>query len=117
MADNLLAHLQEGAAIGGGEAKTASFTALTAVAGRKLMGYAVRESAGTPTTATWILRHGTSTAGSPFAFISLTASQYKDPIFFSTEGFAGVEVPSGVHCERLSGTIDLALYSVVRANA
>lgn len=69
-----------------------------------LVGYTVRESAGTPATASLVLRDGTSTAGSVIATISLAASTSQ-----SAE-LPAVQFDTGVFVDRLAGSTEVVVY-------
>jgi hypothetical protein len=69
-----------------------------------LVGYSVRESAGSPAVATLVLRDGTSAAGAFRAGISLAASGVDAQLL------PAVEFASGIFVDRVSGTTELVLY-------
>lgn len=81
---------------------------LAAEAGRRLIGWSVSETAGTPAAATVILRHGTTTSDPPIAWIELTANGTQTVIV----GERGLHVPNGVFVDRVAGETALGLYSV-----
>lgn len=75
--------------------------------GLRLMGYAVRESAGTPAVAEALLRHGTAATDPILAFVEL-AGNGKDAIWF---GPNGIRCPNGVFVDRVAGNTEFVLYT------
>ena len=69
-----------------------------------LVGYSIRESAGTAAVATVILRNGTSTSDPAVAIIELAANASE------TRALPAVECASGVFVDRVAGETELVLY-------
>lgn len=83
---------------------TANVAALAALAGRRLLGWTVKENA--VATAEIILHHGTGTGDPEIGDRTFTASESATDWF----GDTGIGVPNGVFVERVSGTTKLSLY-------
>ena len=80
-------------------------TGVQAVTGDcELVGFSVRESAGTPAVASVVLRDGTSSAGKSRAFVSLAASGV------DTKLLPAIECKTGIFVDRVSGSTELVLY-------
>lgn len=71
-----------------------------------LMGFALREAAGTPAAATMVLRDGTSTAGDMIAPVNFTASQSAREWY----GPQGIPFNSGIFWDAGTGTVEGVLY-------
>jgi len=71
-----------------------------------LVGYSVRETAGSPAAATLTLRDGTSAAGAPCVFISLAASTSLTAIS------PALDFSLGLFVDRVTGTSEIALYII-----
>ena len=69
-----------------------------------LMGYSVRESAGTPAAATVVLRNGTSTAAPAVAIVELAANGSETGVL------PALDCPDGVFVDRVAGETELVLY-------
>jgi hypothetical protein len=85
---------------------TGNVQALAASGGRRLLGYSVRESAGTAAVATAVLRHGTGTGDPMIAVIELAANGSETRDFFDR----GIAVDNGVFVHRVAGETELALW-------
>jgi hypothetical protein len=70
----------------------------------ELVGFSVRESAGTPAPAFVVLRDGTSSAGASRAFASLALSTAY------TKMLPAVEFKTGIFVDRTAGSTELVLY-------
>lgn len=70
----------------------------------ELVGFSVRESAGTPAVASVVLRDGTSSAGASRAFASLAASAADNRLL------PAVEFKTGIFVDRTAGSTELVLY-------
>ena len=80
--------------------------AVAAVAGLRLMGYAIRESAGSEAVATVIIVHGaTGAAAAKVVPIELAASNSKHEWFGD-----GIPMPNGISIDVVAGTVDLTLF-------
>lgn len=70
-----------------------------------LVGFSVRESGTVAAVATVIIRNGTSTAGTPVAFIELAADKAE------THLLPSVDCPDGIFIDRVLGETELTLYT------
>ena len=77
-----------------------------ATTGLRLMGYSVAEDAGSPATASFKLRNGTTAGGDMRVYEKLAASQSKT-VWFGPEGLA---CGAGIFLERVSGTTHVLCY-------
>lgn len=95
--------------------KTADVTLEAATTNLRLLGWTVREDAGTPAAATVLLRHGVESAGNCtgniIAYVELAASQSSGEWY----GDRGLAVASGVCADVQLGTIDINIYTVTEA--
>lgn len=80
--------------------------ALTALAGRRLVGFSVTEFAGSPDAATIVLRHGTEDTDDPIAWVTLAASENRTIVI----GDRGIAVDAGVFVELVDGEVALSLW-------
>lgn len=90
-------------------AGTAGTQGVSATANMRLMGFVVRESAGTPAVATLNIRHGTTNSDTVLAPISLVAST-TIPAWF---GNMGIPCASGLYVDRVSGNTTVTFYTRV----
>lgn len=81
---------------------------VAAAAGLRLMGYSVRESAGTPAAAAFNLRNGDGNSD-PLLVVGEMASNGTDLRWLGPQGIA---CPAGVWVERVTGETELVLYTV-----
>lgn len=88
---------------------TTDVVGLTALAGRRLLGFSIQEDAGSPAVAEAKLRLGTTVEGTEIAFVSLAASGAQTVWL----GDRGIDASTGVFFERVTGTAVLALYWTV----
>ena len=89
------------------EAGTADAQGVAAASGLRLMGYSVRESAGSPDVATLNLRHGSADTDPIVALINLAASGSDSQWF----GPQGLPVEGGVFVDRLTGNSTITLHT------
>ncbi len=89
-------------------ARTADIQVQAAAPGLRLMGYAVRESAGTPAVATAILRHGTADTDPLIVPIELAANESDHEWMWP-----GILVEDGIFLEVAGGEVDISVYHVV----
>lgn len=82
---------------------------LPATANLRLMGFTSKENAGSPAPAEFILRHGTGTGDPPLVHVTLGSNESTRDWF----GPGGMSVSSGIFLDRVSGTTELSLYTVV----
>ena len=81
--------------------------AVAAATDLRLMGYACRESHGTPAVATFQIIHGaTVSGGTVVAQIELAANK-SDHEWYGPQGIA---VPNGLSIDRVAGTVDVTLF-------
>lgn len=85
--------------------------------GLRLLGFSVRESAGTPATAEIILRHGTDATGTPIAFVNVQANGNGDDHESQWFGPEGIDVPNGVFVDRISGETHIVLFTKTVASS
>lgn len=85
---------------------TTDVQAVAAAVGLRITGYAAQE--GAAGTATAVLRHGTSAAGTPIAYISLASGGMTTQYL----GDRGVGCSSGLFLERITGTMTVTVYTV-----
>jgi hypothetical protein len=90
-------------------ADTADIAAVAAAANLRLMGFTVRESAGTPAVATLAIRHGTVATDTIIAPVSLIASDTKTAWF----GPQGIPCASGIYVDRIAGNTTITLYTAL----
>lgn len=76
--------------------------------GLRLMGYSVRESAGSAAVADFNLRHGGAN-DDPLLVVGELAANGSDVRWFGPQGLA---CPDGVWVERVSGETELVLYTL-----
>ena len=86
---------------------TADVQGFAATAGLRLMGYSVRESAGSAAVAALNLRHGT-TATDPLLAVSELAANGADNAWFGPQG---INCPNGIFVDRVAGETELVLYT------
>lgn len=80
---------------------------IAAVQGLKLMGFACRESAGTPAVATFRIMNGaTVAAGSVLAPVELSANESRGDWY----GPDGVDASNGLTIDVIAGTVDVTLF-------
>ena len=87
---------------------TGDVQGVAATAGLRLMGYAVRESAGAPAVAALNLRHGDDATDPLLIPIELAANGSDNQWF----GPAGVHCPSGIFVDRVAGETELTIFTV-----
>lgn len=87
-------------------ARTTDIQGFGAATGRRLGGFAVRESAATAAPATVILRHGTADTDTMLVPIELAAGESAREWY----GPGGIEVPNGVFIEVAAGEVDVVLF-------
>ena len=81
--------------------------AVAAATGLRLMGYACRESDGTPAVATFRIIHGaTASGGTVVVPVELAANESKSQWF----GPDGIDVASGISIDWIVGTVDVELF-------
>ena len=81
--------------------------AVAAATGLRLMGYACRESDGTPAGATFRIIHGaTASGGTVVVPVELAANESKSQWF----GPDGIDVASGISIDWIVGTVDVELF-------
>jgi hypothetical protein len=81
--------------------------AVAASSGLRLMGYSIRESAGSEAVATCrIMRGATAAGGTVLVNIELAAST-SETVWF---GPHGLEAETGLSIDRIAGTFDITLY-------
>ncbi len=90
-------------------AGTAGTQGVTAAANQRLLGFEIRESAGSPAVAEVNLRHGTTNTDTVVAPIVLVASGTTQMWM----GPDGVPVPNGVYVDRVSGNTKLTLFTQI----
>ena len=93
-------------------AKTADFDLAAATANQRLLGYTIRESAGTPAVATAVLRHDVAAGGctgNAFAYVELAANS-STTFFF---GDRGAGAASGICVDVLAGEVDADAWTIV----
>jgi hypothetical protein len=90
---------------------TADAQMIAATPSLRLVGFTAKENAGSPALAEFILRNGTSTAGTPVAHVKLGAGESVRDWF----GPGGISVAAGVYLDRISGTTDVTIHTVVAA--
>jgi len=88
---------------------TADAQVIAATTSLRLMGLSAKENAGSPADAEFILRHGTSTAGTPLAFVKLGPNESIRDWF----GPGGLAAASGIFLDRVSGTTELVVLTVM----
>jgi hypothetical protein len=88
---------------------TADAQVVAATTSLRLVGFSAKENAGSPANAEFILRHGTSTAGTPLAFVKLGPNESVRDWF----GPGGKIASSGVFLDRVSGTTEVVVHTVV----
>jgi hypothetical protein len=88
---------------------TADAQVIAATTSLRLVGFSAKENAGSPALAEFILRHGTSTAGTPLAFVKLGPGESVRDWF----GPGGQIASSGIFLDRISGTTELVVHTVV----
>lgn len=81
---------------------------LAALAGRRLIGFACRESAATAAVATFILRHGTGVGDPVIAPVALAANESAREWWWP-----GLDVPDGVFIDHVAGTFDITIFHMV----
>src|SRR5688500_15639534 len=86
---------------------TTDVQGVAAAAGLVLMGYAARETAGTPAVATLILRHGTLATDPIIVPIELAANG-TDKAWFGPNGIA---LASGIFVDRVAGESEITLFT------
>ncbi len=86
---------------------TADAQAVAAATALRLMGYSVRESAGTPAVAALNLRHGTLDSDPLVELIELAADESYGMWF----GPNGIDVPNGVFVERVTGETEIVIHT------
>ena len=101
--------LADGFTITAVAAGTADTQGVAATANMRLMGFAVRESAGTPAVATLNIRHGTADTDTVIAPISLIASDTKVAWF----GPQGIPCASGLFVDRVAGNSTITFWTKV----
>lgn len=79
---------------------SSDFLALGASAGRRYLGFSIKESAGTPAACTLVIRDGTSTAGTPIDFVNLAPSESAREWY----GIEGKSAANGIFVDFLTGT-------------
>lgn len=72
----------------------------------RLMGFSIREAAGTPAVATVIIRNGTADTGAILAVIELAADASIN-LWFGPEG---IDASLGIFVDRVAGTTQGAIY-------
>lgn len=87
---------------------TGDAAAVAAATGLRLMGYAVRESAGAPAVAALNLRHGTLATDPLLVPVELAANGADKQWF----GPAGIHCPSGIFVDRVAGETELTIFTV-----
>lgn len=85
---------------------TADAQAVAAQAGLRLLGYSIRESAAAAAAASVIIRHGTSTAGAPLAFVELDLDQ-SVTVWFGPDGLAAA---GGIFIDRTAGETHIVIF-------
>lgn len=91
---------------------------LAATANARLLGWTVRESAGTAAPATVVLRHGVISAGActatdnAVAYIELAANESAQQWF----GERGIATASGICADVLGGMLDINIFTVIEAS-
>lgn len=88
---------------------TADAQVIAATPNLRLLGFSGKEDAATPAEAEFVLRHGTSAAGTPLAHVNLGPNESIRDWF----GPGGMAVASGIFLDRVSGTTDLVVHTVV----
>jgi hypothetical protein len=90
-------------------AGTTDAQAIAATTDLRLMGWSVRESAGSPAAATLNLRHGTSASDPVVAGINLAASGVDSQWF----GPQGLPADAGIYLDRLTGNTTVTLLTAI----
>lgn len=81
--------------------------AVSAVSGLRLIGWAMRESDGTPAVATIRLMNGaTVSAGTGIITVELAANESKNAWY----GPEGIDSENGITIDRIAGTVDVYIY-------
>lgn len=81
--------------------------AVAGVAGLRLVGFAVSESAGTPAAANFVLVHGaTAGGGTELVHVKLAANESKTGWF----GPDGIACPNGISIDQVTGTSDIIIF-------
>ena len=94
--------------------QTTDATLEAATTSLRLLGWSIREDAGTPAVATVVLRHdadGTCDGTGVIAFIELAANG-SDQMSYGDRGLA---IASGVCADILAGSVSVVIYTVVEA--
>lgn len=86
---------------------TADQVGVAAATGLRLIGFAARESAGTPAAATFILRHGAADSDPVLAPVELSADESTREWWWP-----GLDATDGIFIEVVAGTIDITLFHV-----
>lgn len=105
----LLLAIQAPATAAAAASGTADVQIVAAATSLRLVGLTAKESAGSPASASFVLRHGTSTAGTPLVHVNLGAGESVRDWF----GPGGMVASSGVYLDRLTGTTDVTVHTVV----
>lgn len=105
--ERLLANIHRGVNPTALASDTADVQGVAAQTGLRLTGWSIKEDAASA--AVVILRHGTSTAGTPIAVVTL-ASGGSDHAEY---GDVGVDVASGIFVDRVSGTTTVVLLTKI----
>lgn len=90
-------------------AGTAGAQGVAATPNMRLMGFCVRESAGTPALATLNIRHGTTNTDAVLAPIVVLASTSL-PAWFGPQG---IPCANGIYVDRTAGNTTLTLYTAI----
>lgn len=88
---------------------TTDAQAVAATLGLRLMGYSVKENAGSPDVATLVVRNGTTSGDTAIVNINLAASG-SDTQWYGPQG---VPVDAGVFIDRLTGESTIVVYTQV----
>lgn len=86
---------------------TADASIAAATPGLRLLGYGVKENAAAA--ASLIIRHGTSTAGTPLVPMSFGANESVRDWF----GPGGIACPNGLFLDRVTGTTEVTIFTVI----
>ena len=86
---------------------TSDVAAVAAAVDLRLLGFSVKEDAGSSAAAEFIIRNGTSTAGAAVVYVKLSANESCRDFF----GEQGIACPLGIFVDRISGTTAISVYS------
>lgn len=111
MADPWLLGIKAAAIPAAAAALAADSDALVAAqSGLRLMGYAIRESAGTPAVAAVDIMHGATGAGGTLVVPIELAANASGAVWFGPDG---ISVEGGVSIRRVAGTVDIVVFTKV----